>query len=105
MKLIISSLKRNGLKPIIVFVALTGALLVLSTAQSGKLRSKSRLIQSSPSPKASATSPDDTVVTSGGASIVPGTTDIGNHCDDCTTTIALQFPVEFYDQVFASANV
>jgi hypothetical protein len=40
--------------------------------------------------------------TTTGASIVPGTTDIGNHCDDCTTMIALPFPVMFYNNTFAS---
>jgi hypothetical protein len=28
--------------------------------------------------------------------IVPGDTDTGNHCDDCTTSIALPFPVSLY---------
>ena len=32
----------------------------------------------------------------GGQTIVPGTTDIGNHCDDCATTVALPFPVWTY---------
>lgn len=32
----------------------------------------------------------------GGQTIVPGTADIGNHCDDCTTTVALPFPVWTY---------
>lgn len=49
--------------------------------------------------------PDYLVTTSTGASIVPGTIDIGNHCDDCTTQISFPFPVLFYDQVFSSANV
>jgi hypothetical protein len=48
---------------------------------------------------------DYVVSTLNGASIVPGTADIGNHCDDCTTTISLPFPVLFYDHVFTSANV
>jgi choice-of-anchor B domain-containing protein len=37
--------------------------------------------------------------------IVPGVTDIGNHCDDCTTSITFPFPVTVYDQVYTSANV
>ncbi|MFN2466208.1 MAG: hypothetical protein ABR598_08105 [Candidatus Dormibacteria bacterium] len=48
-----------------------------------------------------------TRVTTGNA-IVPGTTDIGNHCDDCVTQIALPFPVPFYgtpqSTVQASSN-
>lgn len=45
------------------------------------------------------------VITAGTGTIVPGTTDTGNHCDDCTTSIALPFPITFYDQTFTSANV
>src|SRR5215472_18271585 len=52
-----------------------------------------------------ATSPDYTVTTSSGASIVPGTSDTGNHCDDCVTGIALPFPVSLYDQVFTTVNI
>ena len=40
-----------------------------------------------------------------GGSIVPGTADIGNHCDDCTTTVALPFPAQVYGMLFNSANV
>jgi len=36
---------------------------------------------------------------------VPGTTDIGNHCDDCTTPITFPFPVSLYGTTFTSANV
>ena len=32
----------------------------------------------------------------------PGVNDVGNHCDNCGTTIALPFPVKFYDQTFQS---
>jgi hypothetical protein len=39
------------------------------------------------------------------ASIVPGDTDIGNHCDDCTTTVALPFPYTLYDQTFNSVTL
>ena len=40
-----------------------------------------------------------------GGSIVPGTTDIGNHGDDTVTTIALPFSYTFYDQTFTSINL
>ncbi len=46
-----------------------------------------------------------TMVTSSGASIVPGTVDVGNHCDDCVTSIALPFSFTFYGTPFASAYV
>jgi hypothetical protein len=34
------------------------------------------------------------------ATVVSGTTDIGNHCDDCTTVINLPFPATLYDRQF-----
>src|SRR5437867_4280864 len=40
-----------------------------------------------------------------GATIVPGSTDIGNNGDDITTTIALPFAYTLYDQIFTSAVV
>jgi hypothetical protein len=40
-----------------------------------------------------------------GGSIVPGTTDTGNHIDDGTTPITLPFPYTLYDQTYTSANV
>lgn len=42
---------------------------------------------------------------SSGAAIVPGTTDIGNHCDDCTTNLTLPFPVTLYGVAYSSAKV
>ncbi|PYR48879.1 MAG: hypothetical protein DMF89_14380 [Acidobacteria bacterium] len=45
------------------------------------------------------------VSSSGGGSILAGGTDIGNHCDDCTTTITLPFPVTIYDQAATTATV
>jgi hypothetical protein len=40
-----------------------------------------------------------------GGSIVPGTTDSGNHGDDQVTTIALPFSFTLYDQSFNSVNL
>jgi hypothetical protein len=40
-----------------------------------------------------------------GGSIVPGTTDIGNHGDDTVTTVALPFPFTLYGQIFTSVNL
>jgi hypothetical protein len=48
---------------------------------------------------------DYKVYPSTGAAIVPGAVDSGNHCDDCTTGIALPFSYTFYDNVYAAANV
>src|SRR5947209_2004291 len=53
---------------------------------------------------ASADVPPYVIQTSTGASIVPGTTDIGNHGDDTVTAISLPFPVTFYGQTFTSGN-
>ena len=46
---------------------------------------------------------DDYAFAEARGSIVPGTVDIGNHCDDCSTPIALPFPVSIYGQTFTSA--
>ncbi len=43
--------------------------------------------------------------TSTGASIAPGTTDIGNHGDDAATTINLPFAYSLYGQSFSAASV
>src|SRR5207248_8053428 len=44
------------------------------------------------------------VIATGTTTLIPGTTDIGNHTDDGTTSIALPFPVTFYKRVFTSVN-
>src|SRR5213075_3469036 len=38
-------------------------------------------------------------------SIVAGTADSGNHCDDCTTSIQIPFAYNFYGKLFTAANV
>src|SRR5436309_1667612 len=48
---------------------------------------------------------NDYTITTGTGTIVPGTTDTGNHFDDGITPIALPFPVTFYDQIFFSVNI
>src|SRR5437867_11714059 len=40
-----------------------------------------------------------------GGSIVPGTTDTGNHCDDCTTLVSLPFNFTLYGQSFNAVNL
>ena len=50
--------------------------------------------------------PNYVVTTTTGVSIVPGTTDIGNHCDDCVTNgVSMPFAFTFYDQTFTSVNI
>src|SRR5690349_21197629 len=46
-----------------------------------------------------------TTTTQTGQSIIPGTSDTGNHCDDCTTQITLPFPVSIYEASYTSAYV
>jgi hypothetical protein len=40
----------------------------------------------------------------GGSTFVTANTDIGNHCDNCSTVITLPFPVTLYDQTFTTAS-
>src|SRR5205807_3385435 len=58
-----------------------------------------------PTPTASPIPCDNYVTTTGTGSIVPGTTDTGNHCDDCATTITFPFPIALYGYTFTTANV
>jgi hypothetical protein len=60
----------------------------------------------SPTPTATATpcTGQYTIAQIGG-SIVPGTTDTGNHGDDTVVTIALPFSYTLYDQTFTSINL
>lgn len=57
------------------------------------------------SPTASAQCTGFSVTAEQGATIAPGVIDIGNHCDDCMTTVALPFPVTLYGVPYTSANV
>ena len=62
----------------------------------------------SPTPTATATPPScagQYVITQIGGSIVPGTTDIGNHSDDLVTTILLPFSYTLYGTTFTSVNL
>ena len=44
-------------------------------------------------------------ITTGSGTIVPGTTNIGSSCDDCSTSITLPFPVQLYGQSYTTASV
>lgn len=67
----------------------------------GGVYSNEHLFRSAPRPLTC----QDYEVTSASGTMVPGVTDVGNHCDECVTAIALPFPFTFYDQTFTSANV
>jgi FG-GAP-like repeat len=56
-------------------------------------------------PLATAACSSDYTFVAGTGTIVPGTTDIGNHCDDCTTSIPLPFTYQLYGQSFTGANI
>jgi len=45
------------------------------------------------------------ISSSTGATIVPGTTDIGSHCDDCNVPLPLPFAFSLYGQSFNTVNV
>jgi hypothetical protein len=45
------------------------------------------------------------VTTTSTGTLVPGTTDTGNHCDDCTTAITFPFPVSLYGTTYNGGNV
>ncbi len=45
------------------------------------------------------------ITSTGSGTITAGSTDTGNHCDDCVTLVPLPFPVSVYGQTFNSANV
>jgi hypothetical protein len=51
------------------------------------------------------TCPQPYTITAGTDTIVPGTTDTGNHCDDCDTLVPLPFTFHLYDQAYTSVNV
>ena len=44
-----------------------------------------------------------TTNTQTGQAIVPGSADIGNHCDDCTSPLTFPFPVSIYGTQYTSA--
>src|SRR5213076_664155 len=41
---------------------------------------------------------------SSGATLIPATNDIGNHCDDCLTTVNLPFPVTIYGTPYTTTS-
>jgi hypothetical protein len=49
--------------------------------------------------------PGQYTITDGTDTIVPGTTDSGNHCDDCSTLVNLPFSFTLYDQTYNGVYV
>src|SRR5206468_5855302 len=58
-----------------------------------------------PTPTASPLPCNTYTTTTGTGTIVPGTADTANHCDDCSISIAFPFPVTVYGQTFTSGRV
>ena len=58
-----------------------------------------------PTPTASPIPCNAYTTTTGTGTIVAGTTDTGNHCDDCTTAVTAPFPISFYGTTYNSVNV
>ena len=48
---------------------------------------------------------DQYTIAEGTDPIVPGDTDIGSHCDDCDTVVALPFSFQLYGNTYNSVNV
>src|SRR5438067_7619040 len=103
-----ASNSRAALFVIFATIFVLGAALPSATSKSSKknIQSAQNFFKGTGAiaPKYSA-SPDYVVTTSTGASIVPGTDDTGVHNDDGSTSIALPFPVQFYDETFATVGV
>ena len=59
-------------------------------------------VAATPSPTCAV--PQNYIVTNDAAPIAPGITDIGNHCDDCATSITLPFPFSLYGTTYTSAQ-
>jgi hypothetical protein len=68
-------------------------------------RTATRTPTASNTPTATACVPGQTdyVFAAATATIIAGVTDVGNHCDDCVTTVSLPFPVMLYDQSFSTS--
>jgi Beta-propeller repeat len=60
---------------------------------------------STPSPTPTPQTCCQHITTTGSGAIVPGTADVGNHCDNCVTPIGFPFPVNFYGSTFTQAYV
>jgi len=45
------------------------------------------------------------LTTSRTGTILPGTVDTGNHCDNCLTLVTFPFPVQFYDSTITQAYI
>ena len=58
-----------------------------------------------PSPTPTPCPGDQYTIAEGTDPIVPGDTDVGSHCDDCDTLVALPFSFQLYGNTYNSVNV
>src|SRR5437868_5815052 len=84
------------------------ALVMLDSRQTAE--GSSQLLPSVAAPVGATATPTQCIAsytcsTTAGATIVAGTTDIGNHCDDCVTNISLPFAFSLYGTSFSNANI
>jgi len=88
-----------------------GTIFLASTFTAAELsRSRVRTVQAtSPQHAPLPVAPEGCIpsytLTLGGSTFVPGDTDVGNHCADCSSPLTLPFPVTLYDQTFTTAEV
>src|ERR1041385_3874259 len=109
-----SSIKAQIIRSAFILLAFTAMVAIpLALAQRQNLKRqqpRSPIKAGNPAASSNADLPEGVVVcsytftSSTGVPFVPGVTDIGNHCDDCSTNIPLPFPVILYDQSYTSAN-
>ncbi|HYP19909.1 MAG TPA: choice-of-anchor L domain-containing protein, partial [Chloroflexia bacterium] len=58
-----------------------------------------------PTPAPTPCTLDYSVTQQSGVQMVPGVNDVGNHCDNCTTSVGLPFNFKLYEQTYSSAIV
>jgi hypothetical protein len=88
--------RRFILKPLSVLDLLPSALLV-ALLTFGQAPTVARLVAQE--------APLRYFITQSTGSILSGSADVGNHCDDCVTTIILPFTYKLYDQTFTQVQV
>src|SRR5205823_7856737 len=86
----------------LVVCAIAGLALAISASPTS---AEQRMAPSGTTPTPTPCSTSYSCAVTPGATIVPGTTDTGNHCDDCVTNITLPFSFSLYGASYTSVNV
>src|SRR5438552_5835323 len=90
---------------LVAICAIPFALAQRSLAKQGPAKPAAIPAQATPSSAPEGVVCSDYTTSTSTDTIVPGDTDTGNHCDDCTTPITFPFPVSLYGTSFTSALV